>query len=112
MSKLQIDSAVSCLLKAMVILAFASNGFAATAVFTGPDTTTEGNWKGTYGADGSNVIGGTASYPAYATVTRLVMLHMCGRAIRRTPELSKRLPVRAASRGRGIRRVRSISTSI
>jgi hypothetical protein len=53
----------------MVILAFASNGFAATAVFTGPDTTTEGNWKGTYGADGSNVIGGTASYPAYATVT-------------------------------------------
>jgi hypothetical protein len=35
------------------------------------DTTTQGNWSGTYGAAGYNVIGSTSSYPAYASVTRM-----------------------------------------
>jgi hypothetical protein len=30
---------------------------------------TKGNWSGSYGADGYNIVGGPASYPAYATVT-------------------------------------------
>ena len=33
------------------------------------DTTTQGNWIGTYGSQGYNIIGNAASYPAYATVT-------------------------------------------
>ncbi len=33
------------------------------------DTTIQGNWIGTYGSQGYNVIGNTASYPSYATVT-------------------------------------------
>ncbi|HET6384205.1 MAG TPA: fibronectin type III domain-containing protein, partial [Armatimonadota bacterium] len=42
----------------------------AAAVFVGADTTTQGNWKGVYGADGYNVFEDTASYPAYATLGR------------------------------------------
>jgi subtilisin family serine protease len=41
----------------------------ATASFIKSDTTTQGNWIGAYGSQGYNVIGDTASYPAYATVT-------------------------------------------
>ncbi len=41
----------------------------AAATFLKTDTTTEGTWIGTYGADGYNVIGDTPSYPSYATVT-------------------------------------------
>jgi hypothetical protein len=33
------------------------------------DTTSQGTWKGTYGANGYNVINDTISYPAYVTVT-------------------------------------------
>ena len=40
-----------------------------TATFVKYDTTTEGNWIGTYGSAGYNVIGDTPSYPSYATVT-------------------------------------------
>jgi subtilase family serine protease len=40
-----------------------------TAAFVRTDTTTQGNWKSSYGADGYNVIGDTTAYPAYATVT-------------------------------------------
>ena len=40
-----------------------------SATFVGSDTTTQGNWKGTDGADGYNVIGAQAAYPAYAQVT-------------------------------------------
>jgi hypothetical protein len=40
-----------------------------TATFVGTDTITQGTWMGAYGAQGSNVIGTTAAYPAYATVT-------------------------------------------
>src|ERR1019366_6036513 len=37
--------------------------------FVKTDTTTPGTWKGVYGADGFNVIGNSASVPAYVTVT-------------------------------------------
>ena len=43
-----------------------------TDTFVKSDTTTQGNWMGTYGADGYNIIGATTnnpSYPSYATVT-------------------------------------------
>ena len=40
-----------------------------TAAFLKTDTTTGGSWWGVYGADGYNVIGDSASYPAYVTVT-------------------------------------------
>ena len=33
------------------------------------DTTTEGNWIGTYGTQGYDIIGNAASLPSYATVT-------------------------------------------
>jgi hypothetical protein len=39
------------------------------ATFVKEDTTTQGNWQGAYGAQGYNVIGASASYPSYATVT-------------------------------------------
>ena len=39
-----------------------------SAVFVGTDTTTQGNWRGRYGSDGSAVMGDTIAYPAYATV--------------------------------------------
>ncbi len=40
-----------------------------TASFVTEDAATQGNWAGTYGADGYDVIGGQASLPSYATVT-------------------------------------------
>ncbi len=46
-----------------------SNG---QATFVKTDTTTQGTWMGTYGADGYNVVGATTNnpkYPSYATVT-------------------------------------------
>ena len=41
----------------------------ARCLFLGTDTTTVGNWKGVYGADGYNIIHDTVSYPSYATVS-------------------------------------------
>ncbi len=41
----------------------------ATATFVSQDSTTVGTWIGTYGTQGSDVIGSTASIPSYATVT-------------------------------------------
>ena len=40
-----------------------------TASWLKTDSTTEGSWKGVYGADGYNVIDDTAAYPSYVTVT-------------------------------------------
>ena len=40
-----------------------------TASFIKQDTTTQGNWIGTYGSQGYDVIGNAASLPSYATVT-------------------------------------------
>lgn len=37
--------------------------------FVKADTTSKGNWKGVYGADGYNVIGNSTAYPAYAQVS-------------------------------------------
>ena len=42
---------------------------AGSAVFVRPDTSTEGNWIGNYGTQGSDVVGATPSLPSYATVT-------------------------------------------
>ena len=39
-----------------------------SASFVTTDTTTKGSWHGVYGADGYNIIGATAVYPAYAAV--------------------------------------------
>jgi hypothetical protein len=39
-----------------------------TASFVKVDATTEGSWKGVYGAQGYNVIGDAASYPNFAVV--------------------------------------------
>jgi Domain of unknown function (DUF4082) len=41
----------------------------ATASFIRQDTTTQGNWIGTYGSQGYDVIGNASSLPSYATVT-------------------------------------------
>src|ERR1039457_6219997 len=40
-----------------------------TATFVKTDISPAGTWKGVYGADGFNVIGDSASVPAYVTVT-------------------------------------------
>jgi YD repeat-containing protein len=40
-----------------------------SATFVTTDATTQGNWKGVYGADGYNVINDAASYPSYAQVS-------------------------------------------
>ena len=40
----------------------------AAASFVRSDTTTKGNWRGTFGGDGFAVVGDTTSYPAYAQV--------------------------------------------
>ena len=46
-----------------------AQGASTTSVaFVKTDTTTQGNWHGTYGSDGANVIGDAANYPLYATV--------------------------------------------
>jgi hypothetical protein len=52
-----------------LFFAFAWGGFAASASFVTADLTTQGNWKGTYGTDGYNVIGDSSNYPSYATIT-------------------------------------------
>ena len=43
-------------------------GGTAAASFVRSDTTTKGNWRGTFGGDGFAVVGDTTSYPAYAQV--------------------------------------------
>jgi NPCBM/NEW2 domain len=40
-----------------------------TATLVEQDTLTQGNWIGTYGSQGNNVIGMPASYPSYASVS-------------------------------------------
>jgi len=44
-------------------------GSGPSAQFIGTDTTTQGSWRGVYGADGYQVVNDAASYPAYAAVT-------------------------------------------
>jgi uncharacterized delta-60 repeat protein len=38
-------------------------------VYIGSDTTTKGNWRGVYGADGYNVLGSSFKYPTYLQLT-------------------------------------------
>ena len=45
------------------------NPVTATATLIGHNTTTQGTWIGTYGSQGYDVVGNTASLPSYATVT-------------------------------------------
>ncbi len=40
-----------------------------TASFVKTDITTQGSWRGVYGADGANVVDDAAGYPSYVTVT-------------------------------------------
>ena len=40
-----------------------------TVTFVKTDNTTAGNWKSVYGTEGYNVVGDTASYPSYVSVT-------------------------------------------
>ncbi len=47
-----------------------NSGPVATATPLGTDTSTQGNWIGTYGSQGSDVIGDAAALPSYATVTQ------------------------------------------
>jgi subtilisin family serine protease/NADPH-dependent ferric siderophore reductase len=44
-------------------------GGGASAAFIATDAATQGNWIGTYGADGSSLVGDTTSLPAYAALT-------------------------------------------
>src|SRR5207249_3160813 len=44
-------------------------GTPSAASFVTTDTTTQGNWQSTYGAEGYSISGGTTSYPIYAQVT-------------------------------------------
>lgn len=44
---------------------------AQTAQFLWEDSTTQGNWTSSYGADGYNVINQVQQYPSYATVTAI-----------------------------------------
>jgi subtilisin family serine protease len=44
-------------------------GIGTSATFVGTDTTTQGNWRGVYGADGYQIVNETRALPAYATVT-------------------------------------------
>ncbi len=47
----------------------ASSSVVPSVSFIKQDTTTQGNWIGTYGSQGYDVIGNAASLPSYATVT-------------------------------------------
>jgi len=62
-------SGVSCLPGSLNLPGGSTSECTATAVFVKTDTTTQGNWKGVYGANGYNVINDTVSYPGYANVT-------------------------------------------
>ena len=52
-------------------------GATPAASFVSTNTTTGRNWQGSYGADGYNVIGANASYPAYAQVATSQRQHLC-----------------------------------
>ena len=73
--------------------------------FIGEDTTTEGNWIGTYGTQGYDVIGDAASLPSYATITPAgaVELHL-GREHDRSPSPTGSPAAPAASPPAGTRR--------
>jgi hypothetical protein len=53
----------------VVVRTPASNGSGSAATFVRTDATTQGAWKGTYGAEGYSLFAGTTSLPIYAQVT-------------------------------------------
>ncbi len=46
-----------------------AGGGGTSATFVGTDTTTQGSWRGMYGADGYQIVNDSVSYPSYAAVT-------------------------------------------
>jgi uncharacterized Rmd1/YagE family protein len=46
-----------------------SGSSSSSAAFVKSDTSSQGNWKGVYGADGFNVVADAVNYPSYALVT-------------------------------------------
>jgi hypothetical protein len=52
-----------------VTVSAASSGGGTSATFAGLDSTTQGSWRGSYGAQGYTVVGDSSSWPAWATVT-------------------------------------------
>ncbi len=51
-----------------VMSAIFFGGATPTATYLNSDLATQGSWKGTYGADGYTIAGGSSSYPTYASV--------------------------------------------
>jgi hypothetical protein len=47
----------------------AASGVTASATFVKSDATTQGTWKGVYGADGAQVMGDSAALPGYVQIT-------------------------------------------
>jgi hypothetical protein len=79
-----------------------STGGGASAAFIGTDTTTQGSWRGVYGADGYHVINDTVNYPAYATVTPSGRRRGRGRVQRAMGGPCRRPPARTGLRRRGM----------
>jgi hypothetical protein len=63
------DALGASTVSAPVHVTVSTPGGGTSAAFIGTDATTQGSWRGVYGADGYHVINDTVSYPAYATVT-------------------------------------------
>lgn len=64
-----INGQVGRKLKVVIPNPSGSSSLSNSASFVGTDTSTQGNWKGVYGADGYNVIGATVNYPSFVSVT-------------------------------------------
>ncbi len=85
-----------------IVSGTAGNGSSAAAQFVTQDGSTQGNWQGTYGADGYYVINGpAANIPSYATlnVYRWNALHLDFKHIRYTSARERRWPKRRKDRG-------------
>jgi hypothetical protein len=63
------SAAASASNTAMVVTLPAVSILTGSAAFVKTDTTTQGSWKSMYGSQGANVIGDSAAYPSYVTVT-------------------------------------------
>jgi subtilisin family serine protease len=63
------DNSMQPTTSAPITISVTAPGGGTSAVFGGFDTTTHGDWLGTYGAAGYNVVSDTTSLPAYATIT-------------------------------------------
>ena len=63
------NAIVSGLFLDPVALSSSASASASTNPFIGDDTTTEGNWTGTYGTQGYDIINGAVSLPSYAVIT-------------------------------------------